>query len=323
MVAAVTGPKMTPHPKATSSPPTDGIRASSKAPAIFEGALSPSIGMRQVIFGARGSLPLCDSPPHPRVEPAKPYPPRMDRSSESHRTHRLCEHAVGGMVDRFGTRGHTSGAITRGIRGAAMSTDPSDLALPRRPRGRPSAAVNERYRDELEAWCAGIQEIADDLDFKVSSRGWCYILEEHGLAKGDFDTAQRLINECRKDGYLPLDLCCEDEGRAAANLQEITHETPDEFAQGWIDYLDRAHEQYVPIAFWDDLPVYIEITVEKVDLKSLFSPVCQEFHIPITNISGWSDINARAAMTAPSAGTRTISSSSALGSTMTSLRSTA
>ena len=40
--------------------------------------------------------------------------------------------------------------------------------------------------------------------------------------------------------------------------------------------------------------VYIEIAVEKVDLKSLFDPMCERFCIPLQNIKGWADINDRA-----------------------------
>jgi hypothetical protein len=36
--------------------------------------------------------------------------------------------------------------------------------------------------------------------------------------------------------------------------------------------------------------------VEKIDLKTLFSPVCSQFLIPIANSKGWSDINSRADM---------------------------
>ena len=38
------------------------------------------------------------------------------------------------------------------------------------------------------------------------------------------------------------------------------------------------------------------MTVEKVDLKGLFSPECEKFHVPLINISGWNDINSRAAI---------------------------
>ncbi len=33
--------------------------------------------------------------------------------------------------------------------------------------------------------------------------------------------------------------------------------------------------------------------VEKVDLKSLFGPICREYHIPISNSGGWWDLNSR------------------------------
>jgi hypothetical protein len=52
----------------------------------------------------------------------------------------------------------------------------------------------------------------------------------------------------------------------------------------------------MPISFWDYLDVYIEVATEKLSLRNLFEPVCREFHVPITNLKGWSDLNARAAM---------------------------
>ncbi len=168
------------------------------------------------------------------------------------------------------------------------------LVLPRRGRGRPTPEAEAEYQHRLERWCAAFLEINSGLDFKVSSRGWAYVLEEHGLEKGDFDDAQKLINACRKSGLLPLDICAEDEGRQAEHLESIDDEDPEEFAQGWIDHLQHVHEQYTPTSFWDDLDVYVEMVVEKIDLKNLFSPVCEEFHVPLTNISGWNDINSRA-----------------------------
>jgi hypothetical protein len=51
------------------------------------------------------------------------------------------------------------------------------------------------------------------MDFAVGSRGWAYILERHGLRKGDFDAAEAKITEFRKSGDLPLDICAEDASR--------------------------------------------------------------------------------------------------------------
>lgn len=183
-------------------------------------------------------------------------------------------------------------------RSSTIAADPPQgLALPRRGRGRPSAAAAAAYQAELKRFATIILKIASRLDFKVSSRGWCYLLEDSGLGKGDFNYAQSLINDCRKTGVLPLDICCEDDGRQAAHLQQIDKEQPEEFAKGWIDYVrNSVHKRYTPFSFWDDLDVYVEMTVEKIDLKSLFNPVCEEFHVATTNVSGWNDINARVAM---------------------------
>jgi hypothetical protein len=170
------------------------------------------------------------------------------------------------------------------------------LVFPRRPRGRPTPATNERYERDLAAFCTAILEIKSTLDFRVSSRGWCYILEEHGLGKGDFDAAQRVINEGRKTGLLPIDICAEDETRLSTAWEDVTDENPEEFADAWVETLETAHKDYTPISFWDHQNYYIEMLVEKIDLKTLFSPICGQFHVRIANARGWSDINSRAAM---------------------------
>ena len=167
--------------------------------------------------------------------------------------------------------------------------------LPKRRPGRQSAAAEAA--EKVAAFCARILQIRSTMDFEVGSRGWCYILEQHGLRKGDFDAAQKLITDCRKSGDLPLDICAEDESRTTICLEDIdTNDVPNE-VESWIDHLrNRAHENYTPISFWDDLDVYVEIAVEKLDLRNLFEPVCEEFHVPLTNFKGWSDLNARGAM---------------------------
>jgi hypothetical protein len=130
----------------------------------------------------------------------------------------------------------------------------------------------------------------------VSSRGWCYILEnEQGLSKGDFDKAQNLINECRKNGLLPLDFTVEDEARSADNLERCDDASPERYATGLARTLHQWHH-YSPVSFWANQPVYIQMLVEKIDLKYLFLPVCQQFRVPLINSRGWSDLNMRAAL---------------------------
>jgi hypothetical protein len=172
----------------------------------------------------------------------------------------------------------------------------SILSLPRRARGRQRAAAELAYRTSIDAFCAAILQIRSTVDFRVSSRGWCYILEEHGLTKGDFDRAQALINDCRKSGALPLDLCADDSNRQANHLEDLDDESAADYAASIVSSVRYQHLYYTPVSFWDDLDVYVEVVVEKVDLKNLFSSVCESYPIPLTNVRGWNDLNSRAAM---------------------------
>jgi hypothetical protein len=134
------------------------------------------------------------------------------------------------------------------------------------------------------------------LDFQVSGRGWCYLLEEHGLAKGDFNAAQRLINDCRKSGLLPLDICAEDGKREFDHLERIDTTTPEREARVIVDMVRLLPRRYTPVSFWEAQTHYVQMLVEKIDLRSLFSRVCSHYRVPLANAAGWADINSRAAM---------------------------
>jgi len=137
------------------------------------------------------------------------------------------------------------------------------------------------------------------MDFAVGVRGWCYILEGRGhITKGEFDACENFITDCRKSGDLPLDICAEDDSRVTIGLQgELDDSDPHAYVQGWIDYLrEDMPNSYTPLNFWDDQKVYVEVAVEKLDLRNLFESVCAEFHVGIANLKGWSDLNARANM---------------------------
>ena len=170
------------------------------------------------------------------------------------------------------------------------------IQLPTRGRGRQSVQASERYQRDLHAFCEAITEIRGRLDFEVSARGWCYILEETGLGKGDFNRAQTLIAECRKSGLLPLDIVAEDSARGFDNLERIDTADVDLHAACMLESIEDEPDYYTPVSFWTDQPFYLEMLVEKVDLKSLFGPICASYSIPIANARGWSDLNSRAAM---------------------------
>ena len=171
----------------------------------------------------------------------------------------------------------------------------AEIVIPKRNRGRQSVAAQLAYQEQVEEFCRRIEEIRASLDFEVSARGWCYILEEHGATKADFPTIERLFVACRKSGDLPIDICAEDEARAAEHVEELNEADPAAFAQDWIDYVrDHAHQQYNPVSLWDGSDYYCEMWVEKIDLKSLFSDICKRYTIPLINIRGRTCLNSRA-----------------------------
>jgi hypothetical protein len=170
------------------------------------------------------------------------------------------------------------------------------IELPKRGKGRLSAQKQAEYDAQVERFCAQLKEIRSTLDFSVSARGWCYILEEHGLLKSEFDKAQHMMLVCRKSGQLPLNFCADDDTRSFDNLEQIDEEDAEEYAQYKIDdLLTYGHEDYIPFSFWEDQKYYVEMWVEKIDLKSLFTRVCEEFHVPIASVKGWADFNTKVA----------------------------
>jgi hypothetical protein len=111
--------------------------------------------------------------------------------------------------------------------------------------------------------------------------------------KDEFDAAEALINACRKSGDLPLDICGEDDKRIADNVEDIDP-APKKKAAGVFNYVQAAEEYYTPFSFWEDLDFYVQMGVEKSDIRKLFSPTCAPFCLPIANLGGWADLNVRA-----------------------------
>jgi hypothetical protein len=190
------------------------------------------------------------------------------------------------------------------------------VALPVSRRGRRSAEQESAYQAELEQFAARIREINSTLEFQISSRGWCYILEEHGLTKGEFDRAQQLLNDCRKSGLLPLNICKEDDARAVSYInppggdfrsaaqfaEDIVYRVERELDEarerielGYLGARDACYH-YAPIGWYEELEYSVFCLVEKIDLLTLFTGVCNRFHVPIANAKGWCDLHLRAAM---------------------------
>lgn len=150
--------------------------------------------------------------------------------------------------------------------------------------------------ENLQEFADMIQEIQSRIGFKVSSRGWCYQLEtERYINKDQFDRAEKLINDCRKKGILPLDFTAEEEGRKFSGVEIPNTNTPIEEMKEWVEYLLFTDTfDYVP-DWWEGEEYYIQMLVEKIDLKTLFMPVCSKYHIPIATSKGWSSMLQRGA----------------------------
>jgi len=172
--------------------------------------------------------------------------------------------------------------------------DQTKSLLPRLPPHRPSAAAKAAYDQKVDDFCGTLLELHSRLDFDVGSRGWAYVLEgERFIDKDEIDAAQALINACRKSGKLPLDICSEDEKRAAENVEKIDPDPRDKAAQVF-NYVQTAEQYYTPFSFWDDLDTYVQVGVEKSNVKNLFAKTCAGLYVPIANLGGWADLNVRA-----------------------------
>jgi hypothetical protein len=178
--------------------------------------------------------------------------------------------------------------------GAAVTfgADTIDLALPEpMGRGRRSPEFRAAYDARVEAWCQRLLELKPRIDFDPGARGWCYIMEEHGLSKGDFDDAEKLITACRKNGRLPLDFCGDDDGaREFIHVEELDDPDPEVRAQEVVNYVNDSHAYYDPVSFWDFQDHYVQMLVEKIGLRNLFGPVCEQHHVPLGNSRGSSSI---------------------------------
>ena len=162
-----------------------------------------------------------------------------------------------------------------------------EFAMPgqdgKRPRGKDRLKM-------LRNFSLFIKHIQENIDFKVSGRGWCYQLEQYGfISKGDFPKAQGCINECRKLGYLPIDFVAEDEARAFGGIEQPNKDTPLENLITYLNATEHSYRYYTP-DWWEGEEYYLMMLVEKIDLVTLFEPICKEYHMPIANSRGWSSI---------------------------------
>lgn len=149
-------------------------------------------------------------------------------------------------------------------------------------------------KKKLQDFADLMVQTQENIGFKVSSRGWCYIMEQAGfIDKSQFDKVETAINRCRKDGLLPVDFVADESARAFSGVETPSDGTVDDTLRWMLrDVLDGG-KFFIP-DWWDGEEYYIQMVVEKVDLLTLFEPICKRYHIPIANARGWQSILQRA-----------------------------
>lgn len=160
-----------------------------------------------------------------------------------------------------------------------------DFVIPGKGKKRPG---------QLKQFADFILKVSKLIDFELSSRGWCYQLEGFNVInKGQFNLVQKIINECRKKGYLPIDFVAEDSARELEGNFSITEVSREQFLHKQIQWVLESYRMY-NADYWRSFEYYVVMLVEKVDLIGLFQPVCREYKIKIANSKGWSSISQRA-----------------------------
>lgn len=158
------------------------------------------------------------------------------------------------------------------------------------------------YYDAVIASAQALKEIDEKTDWKKSARGWGYQLENEGvITKSDVDQAERFINKCRKNDFgtpfdqapLPLDFTAQDDGRVwYCDDAEGHYNSQAHYAELKGRALVNGRGYDAP-NFWEYQDYYLQVQVEKIDLVSLFKPICEEYFIPIATTKGWSSLNQR------------------------------
>ena len=157
----------------------------------------------------------------------------------------------------------------------------------------PTSKGRQRYA-EMVAFAKGLKQVSQQIGFAISSRGWCYQLESFGLVtKAQFDLVENLINACRKKGDLPVDFTAEEEARKFSGIEKPETLSPVQYMKQFLKATLQCEDWYTP-DWWDGETYYVQMVVEKIDLKTLFEPVCQEYHIAIATSKGWSSVLQRA-----------------------------
>lgn len=182
----------------------------------------------------------------------------------------------------------------------------ASIELPlRRKQGRPSKESEQEYERSLMRFSRDLIEVQKGIDFHMSARGWCYYLEGvAGLEKGEFQWAADRIQKAREQGYLPPGFISDEDSRMLTKPSDWGVSV-DEYVQLQYDTWREAEntfrncgDAFEWVSFWEHQDVYLQLFVEKVDLKTLFEKQCSKYRIPCANIKGHGSLEQKAAAAA-------------------------
>lgn len=156
--------------------------------------------------------------------------------------------------------------------------------------------LRARYQtiSQLQEFATELKRLSNQVGFKLSSRGWAYIMEQNRMInKDEFDKVTNLINKCRKEGLIPIDFVAEESSRQFEGVETPYNGTIYDRFRSYLRWSLDVHSDF-DVNWWANEEYYIQMVVEKVDLVTLFYPVCADYKIPIANSKGWSSMLQRA-----------------------------
>lgn len=68
-------------------------------------------------------------------------------------------------------------------------------------------------------------------------------------------------------------------------MGDVLWSSPNEYVRGLGYHLLEG--DWYDISFWETQDYYLQLLVEKVDLKNLFKPICEKYNIPVATSKGW------------------------------------
>ena len=152
------------------------------------------------------------------------------------------------------------------------------------------------FADFVKAEQGKLQQTRPKLKF--GARSWGYYLEDGvRVSKGDFDAIEKAIGDARKLGYLPiLGFIAEDQDETRHFSGILNPIDPSHYLQELkedvFSMLNRLAE--INTNFWTGEKYFVMMLTEKGDMKRLFKPICDTYHVPIASTKGWSPIENRA-----------------------------